>query len=393
MTVPFFDSYQPSAISVRLRADGRMRYAPTDCRPLIKRCLYDACRVRLAAHVHGKLCANGAEFRWHIGQGNALTQRGREGAAGHVSDLAALREDGVMRPRDSAVQHLQADQATPHALDALPEKCAAATEVGPVELDEPLQACLQRRCRLVDVIAVERQSGLQPQGIARAEANGHEAMLAPTFQQEAPEVDGLGAVGDVARERTERAQLAQGVYHQRLQNLLGAGALESKQGRGVAAVLDVDVGRNTQAIGRAADPVDVFGNVRGIDHEQVMRGGVAEVIDNEVVHDAAVVVAHGRVEGSVDGQSGDVVGQQVLHELGRGGARDVYLAHVREIKQTGGGARGSVLLDNARVPFGHLPLAEWDHARTHGTVLVVERGVLHVASLLWVGSRQYAVDR
>ena len=72
----------------------------------------------------------------------------------------------------------------------------------------------------------------------------------------------------------------------------------------------------------------------------------------------------------------DVVGRQPLEHAERVPARDVELAHVRDVEEPDALAHGAVLLEDAGVLDGHLPAAEVDQLRAELAVQVVERRAL-----------------
>src|SRR5204862_1494752 len=69
-----------------------------------------------------------------------------------------------------------------HALDRL-----AADEAALRGLDRPSETRLQRIRRLIDVVAVERVAHLEPERVARAEADRRDAVGGARLQQRPPE--------------------------------------------------------------------------------------------------------------------------------------------------------------------------------------------------------------
>ena len=85
--------------------------------------------------------------------------------------------------------------------------------------------------------------------------------------------------------------------------------------------------------------------VGGVDHHQV--GPLPDLVDDEVVHAAAGVVAHGGVADLAVGHVGKVVGEHVVEVLEGVRAGKDQLSHVGDVKKPGGGADGHVLGDDA----------------------------------------------
>ena len=102
-------------------------------------------------------------------------EHGREVAAGDLADDLAVGEDRVPGARD-----LPAVDASPRRRRATPRSRSAtsgvaAPEVALVEAHDPAQPGLQRRDARAELVAVQRQPGLEAQRVARAEAGGRDA--------------------------------------------------------------------------------------------------------------------------------------------------------------------------------------------------------------------------
>ncbi len=79
------------------------------------------------------------------------------------------RIDRVLIAGDAPVDHLESDQQSRHARATLLQEDVAADEIALVELADPGEVRLQDRGRVVDVVAVERHFGFEPQRVARCE--------------------------------------------------------------------------------------------------------------------------------------------------------------------------------------------------------------------------------
>ena len=230
----------------------------------------------------------------------------------------------------------------------------AADEVGAVvEADDPAEAGLVRVRRLVDVVAPERERGLEAQRVARAEA----ARLDAFGEELAPErAAGFGRGHDleavlagVAGARDEELVLHEGQ--------LGAGALLE---RGDLRAEDArQVGRRRPGPARRASRSAPGGRAARHRHRRrderadaarVSRSAFEalpttrkrcgiEPVDVRVVDDAAVVVAEQRVVAAAFGDRRDVVGDGAAERARGVGAGDEEAAHVRDIEDAGA-ARG-----------------------------------------------------
>src|SRR5215213_9226650 len=95
-------------------------------------------------------------------------------------DLAAFVLDRrALADRSPAVRHEADAQAGRPRLKLAPDSLLARKAAGlaPALLDGPGEARLDRRCRLVDVMAIEAEPGLEPQRVARAEAHRPDALV------------------------------------------------------------------------------------------------------------------------------------------------------------------------------------------------------------------------
>ena len=112
--------------------------------------------------------------------------------------------------------------------------------------------------------------------------------------------------------------------------------------------------------------------VGGVGDDQVAV--VAEPVGEEVVEDAAVVLAEAGVLGAADLDLGDVVGEHVLEEGERARPLDLDLAHVRDVEHAGVRAHRQVLLPHPLVLHRHLPAGERHQPPALQLMLLVERG-------------------
>jgi len=104
---------------------------------------------------------------------------------------------------------------------------------------------------------------------------------------------------------------------------------------------------------------------------------VAGIGDHQVVKDAALGIGELGVAHPPDVQAGDVAGHQALQHLGGASTGDAGLAHMRDIEQTGRGARVLVFAEHAqRILHRHVVAGERHHLGTEVPVQGGERGGL-----------------
>ncbi len=89
-----------------------------------------------------------------------------------LADLGAIGVvDRVAMAGDSPLGHDEAGQLAFHAGRFLGAERVAADEVGAVELHHPAEPGFERRGRLVEIVAVERELAFEAKRVSRAEAD------------------------------------------------------------------------------------------------------------------------------------------------------------------------------------------------------------------------------
>src|SRR5437868_1531060 len=115
-----------------------------------------------------------------IARADRNAERGAHGAAAHHATRLVAVEHGITVAGDVAIAQREADEFFLDAGRLLLVERRAADELSLLELHEPVEIRLERRDRVVDVVAVERHSHLETQRVAGAEsgrryvARGHE---------------------------------------------------------------------------------------------------------------------------------------------------------------------------------------------------------------------------
>ena len=120
-----------------------------------------------------------------LDEGHAHALAGGDGvvAGGHLAHLAAFGQHGIAMARNGAAFEFDADDAAGHTLGLLLHQCIAADELGLVEFAEHAQSGHHRRDVGRELIAIERQSHLEAQGVAASQSAG---LAAPALDKTVP---------------------------------------------------------------------------------------------------------------------------------------------------------------------------------------------------------------
>lgn len=147
---------------------------------LNERKFHDLGLHQLLADHDGDLRADLGELLLHVTHTNPLFQTGRHRTRSHLADDIALRRgDLVTMTRNTAIDHLETDQFAGQTAGLLLFHQFAVDELLAIdELGQPVQARLDRRSRIVDIITVEAETHLQTQRVAGTEAD----IFSPSFE-------------------------------------------------------------------------------------------------------------------------------------------------------------------------------------------------------------------
>ena len=139
-------------------------------------------------------------------------------------------------------------------------------------------------------------------------------------------------------------------------------------------VVEAVVERHVEALGVALEPREVLLVVGGVGDGEVAV--LLELVAEEVVEDASVLLGEDGVLRAVLGDLRHVVGEDPLQERLGAGAGGLDLAHVRDVEDPRVLAHREMLLADARVLDRHLPAGERDELGAGGDVPVVQGGSL-----------------
>ena len=194
--------------------------------------------------------------------------------------------------------------------------------------------------------------------------------LGPEVQLEAARARVSGVGDDDVRLPRQRAvgevvvgdagEVHGGQFLQRRQR---AGALHGQLRHAVGGILQPGA---LGVVGGAPRPVLV--DVGGVHHQQVLLGLI--LVDQQVVHNAPLLVGQAGVLHAAGGEGGHVVRGDFLQEGQRLRPFDPELAHVRHVEHAHGVAHRQVLVDDARVLYGHVVSRKFVHLGTQRDVFL-----------------------
>ena len=334
-------------------------------------------------------------MRRNVSQRDGRGRRGRERSAGDFADGVAGRVQNLhVRACCGASFELQAHAEARRAFRQFAQHPRRAGEaaLGPSPLaDGEGQPRLDGRDGFVDVLAIKRKPGFEPQRIAGAKADGQHAR----FREEAPGKR-FGRDG------------ADGDFEAILAGIAGAGDIDLLAQEGKARA--VHEGKAARA---GDEPVKQCGGLRALQRDQRAPGcrfeldvtgkprrdvcvidflapgvddeGQALVIavacHHQIVDDPTVLVQDLRIAEPPRLQPEDVAGHQRLQRRGR--CLEIRplkprLPHMRHVEQARGAAHMGVLLDDARrILERHLVTREGHKLRAKLAVERVERRQAH----------------
>ncbi|OPZ77851.1 MAG: hypothetical protein BWY77_01620 [bacterium ADurb.Bin431] len=275
--------------------------------------------------------------------------------------------------RKGASGHVEADQFAFEAGGLDLKQGFTADELALVEFRDPAEAGLQGIGGLIDVIAIKAVFHLEAQGVACAEADGFDVELGAGrhhrfpdlhsrfigHHQLIPEFAGVAGArnhhrdaGSLGLIQPVIVDFVQIQCRELLQGLLGHRPLQGEQGVAVALV-----GQGNAADEVTVGPFPVLVQIGGIDDHQIVVG---EAVDEQIVDDAPLRVAHRRILHLTDVHLADIVDGDLLQKGLGIGSLDNEFAHMGDVEEADGGADPAMLLDDAAVLDGHIIAGELD---------------------------------
>ena len=108
-----------------------------------------------------------------------------------------------------------------------------------------------------------------------------------------------------------------------------------------------------------ADPVPVFLDVAGIDHQHVFV--LVDAVDEQIVDNAAPAVGQVAVLHFAIVERGGIVGRHALDQVEGVGPLEHELAHMRDVEHADCVANGVVFVEIGRITNGHLEARKRDN--------------------------------
>ena len=290
-------------------------------------------------------------------------------------------------PGKPALGEPDAAQPPLYAFRLLAGQRAAPHELALVQPHQPAEASLQRGRALIDVAAVECVAHLEAKRVTRSKSGRRHRDL--TLQQGSPHgrsvsrldvqlepvlarvtrtTDHGGHTGDLPLGEMIEADPVQVSAGERRQHVASQRALQREERDPVALVVQLGL----EVAGEPRDVCPVLLDVGRVHDEAVFA--LAHPVYDQVVHDPAVLPAHGAVLGLTDLQPCGIVGRDVGDEIEGLRSGDRELAHVRDVEQPGRIAHRLVLRPDAGgILHGHREAAERHEPGVQANVLLVER--------------------
>jgi len=248
-----------------------------------------------------------------------------------------------------------------------------------LQLDDPSQSTCQGIDFRTDFMPVEREPRLQPEAVPRTETGQLEAMGLARFENPVGHA-GRFSRGDenlhailpgVAGPADDDTGLKEGflLKMKTLQpgcvesagfpeNIERLGSLEGQQSKLFRNVIH----KALEADGLFLNPFNILCGIGRIDAKQILL--VPYTVDDKIVNNPAILVAHDGVKGGSLGESFDIIGHEVIEEGTGLPAMDANLSHVADIKEAGRFTDRAMLLHDGAVLHRHFPSGEGHHAGT-----------------------------
>jgi len=327
------------------------------------------------------------ELRRDIAHGDRPRERGGKPAGCDASDGSPVRriEFGARAHRRLSLDRQPDAKARRPAGDLRPDALASGKAAfgAPAPTDRPGETRLDGIGRFVDVLAIEAQPGLQPQRVARAEADRRDILLFEKTRRKCfRRCDGRGnfeaVFARIARAGDAKAGAVDiegpprherhvgGAGQDRLENGGGARPLQGEQRA---------IGEDMQAERRTVrrNHREVVGLARGVDDEQQPLLAARNARDEKIVEDAAFGAQQQRIARPPRRKGKQIGAGQPLQLPRRAGAGKDRLPHVRNVEQPRFFARVQMLRDRAGgIVQRHVVAGEGRHARAEPPMKGVE---------------------
>ena len=241
-----------------------------------------------------------------------------------------------MLPRGRTLSgcHPERHQLAGNPMISLPQQNVAPAKITFIERHEPAQASFDGRGVGSNVVAMQRQTRFESQGVARPEPARRRAALkklvpqkncvrivAEDFVAVLPCVAGPGNPTGSPEYRLPR-DMKRGETE--IEEPLSLGTLQRERRSLGALVGDSNL---------LAEPCKIVGNIAGVNDEQ--KNSRLDSVENQIIQNTAGRIAHERVLSLTDRHLANIVRKKSVQRDFRSGAGDDKFAHVRDIKQAG----------------------------------------------------------
>src|SRR5450759_4402107 len=199
----------------------------------------------------------------NVCQPDAVLEGRRVRAAGQLSTALAIRSYFKVRSGDSTIPNLDRHHSALGSLDFLPLQSVTSDELVGTEFHGPTEPCFQWCRGIVDIVAVQHETGFQSQRVACSQADRFEALRLPTLEQPLPDApriigthvqleailsgvasarDNSARAGHPTRDSLEVSDPGQVHARMRLQKTFGPRTLNGNKSQVFAYILDADAG-------------------------------------------------------------------------------------------------------------------------------------------------------
>src|ERR1700694_2328676 len=369
-----------SANRIPLRSAIPTPFPSFRMRPLVEGQRDNLGRGSHATHLHAKAGPRFGQRRWHVGHPDVVAKGEGDVSRGHRADLLAIADHVVAVTGDAAVEHLEAHEPPSDSLLAGPHDGITADEVL-VEVEGPIQPCLERIGIGIHVVAVEAHSRFQSARVSSAQARWPYAIGLALVEQRTPEPHGIGIPAEqleailagIAGPRNHARHfrdvpLDEGIvldtsqvgFRQPLDEADGSWTLHADQRPFPADIED-------RAPTLRPDPLEVAILVGGLEHQQI--AAVGHRVDEDIIDDAALLVTKQGVLDPPVLEPGHVTSHDALGQARIG---DAQLTHVREIEEADGFSHGTMLFADGAVLERHHPATEVRQLGAEADMFLVE---------------------
>src|SRR5262245_8549774 len=143
--------------------------------PLVKRSLHNLRLEPPPAHIDYKRRSDAGVFNRQVSQADVLFQIRRVTARSDHAGLSIVDEYRIVVAGDAFIGHFKTDELALQSFFFLSGEAIAPNEIALVQFANPAKVGFEHGRRAVNVVAVERHLGFEPERVARRQAAGQNA--------------------------------------------------------------------------------------------------------------------------------------------------------------------------------------------------------------------------